>query len=209
VSSPAALRTRRVIAAILLPLVLAAAVGMALTWPHGEASTARQISDVALDYPTATVTGTSVEQCQGTVEDRLPDGTIPDEVACLRVHATVTSGPERGRDVQVWATASTTADQVPAGTRILVEHYPATDSDGEVWAWHDYDRTLPLVSIALVFALAIILVARGRGLRALIGLLIAFGVIGVYVLPALVRGENPVVVAFLLVVGYPGGYLRF
>ncbi|WP_308161045.1 YibE/F family protein [Cellulomonas sp. GbtcB1] len=193
--SPAALRTRRVIAAILLPLVLAAAVGMALTWPHGEPSTARQISDVAIDYPTATVTGTSVEQCQGTVEDRLPDGTIPDEVACLRVHATVTSGPEQGRDIQVWATASTTADQVPAGTRILVEHYPATGSDDEVWAWHDYDRTLPLVSIALVFALAIILVARGRGLRALVGLLIAFALIGVYVLPALVRGENPVVVA--------------
>lgn len=193
--SPDALRTRRVIAAILLPLVLAAAVGMALTWPHGEPSTARQISDVAIDYPTATVTGTSVEQCQGTVEDRQPDGTIPDEVACLQVHATITSGPERGREVEVWATASTTADQVPSGTRILVEHYPATGTDAEVWAWHDYDRTLPLVSIALVFALAIILVARGRGLRALIGLLIAFALIGIYVLPALVRGENPVVVA--------------
>ncbi|WP_454049213.1 YibE/F family protein [Cellulomonas sp. Marseille-Q8402] len=193
--APAALRTRRVIAAILLPLVLAAAVGMALTWPHGEPVTSRTVEAVALDYPKATVTGTSQERCEGTVEDRLPDGTIPTEVTCLRVAATITSGPERGRDVDVWATASLTADDVPTGTRVLLEHYPATATDTEVWAWHDYDRTLPLVSIALVFALAIVLVARSRGLRALLGLVIAFAVIGVYVLPALVAGENAVVVA--------------
>lgn len=193
--TPTALRTRRLIAAILLPLVLAAAAGVALTWPHGELDSGRTISAVDIDYPTATVTGTSVEQCEGTVEDRQPDGTIPAEVPCLRVSATVTSGPERGRDIEVWATASTTASDVPTGTRILVEHYPASGSDPEVWAWHDYDRTLPLVTIALVFALAIVLVARSRGLRALIGLLIAFAVIGGYVLPALVRGEQPVVVA--------------
>jgi uncharacterized membrane protein len=191
----AALRTRRVIAALLLPLVLAAAVGMALTWPHGEVSTARTVEAVDVDYPTATVTGSSEERCPGTVEDRQPDGTVPETVDCLRVRATVTSGDQRGAEIEVWATASTTADDVPAGTRILVEHYPATSTDGEVWAWHDYDRTLPLVTIALAFALAIVLVARSRGLRALVGLLIAFAVIGAYVLPALLRGENAVVVA--------------
>jgi uncharacterized membrane protein len=195
VPSSAAVRTRRVIAALLLPLVLAAAVGTALTWPHGEASTARTVEAVALDYPTATVTGTSQEECAGTVEDRTTDGTIPETVDCLRVQATVTSGDERGREISVWATASTTPADVPAGTRILVEHYPASGGDPEVWAWHDYDRTLPLVTLAVAFALAIVLVARTRGLRALIGLVIAFAVIGVYVLPALLRGENAVVVA--------------
>ncbi|WP_233571518.1 YibE/F family protein [Cellulomonas triticagri] len=191
----AATRTRRAIAAILLPLILAAAVGMALTWPHGEASTARTVEAVAIDYPSATVTGTTQEQCEGTVEDRRTDGTIPTTVDCLRVQATVTSGEQRGQEVEVWATAGTTAADVPAGTRILVEHYPATDSDSEVWAWHDYDRTLPLVSIALLFVLAIVLVARTRGLLALVGLVLAFVVIGAYVLPALLRGENAVVVA--------------
>jgi len=195
VLSPAALRTRRVIAAILIPLVLAAALGMALTWPHGDPRTARTVEAVALDYPSATVTGTSTEECEGTVEDRAVDGTIPATVPCLRVQATVTSGSERGRDVEVWATAGTTESDVRAGTRIVVEHYPATDTDTEVWAWHDYDRTLPLVTIALAFALAIVLVARTRGLRALVGLALAFVVIGAYLLPALLAGENAVVVA--------------
>jgi uncharacterized membrane protein len=195
VPTPAALRTRRVIAAVLLPLVLLAAVGMALTWPHGDAPTARTIEAVAIDYPSATVTGTSVQECEGTVEDREVDGTIPATVPCLQVQATVTSGPERGRDVELWATASITAADLHPGTRIVVEHYPATGSDAEVWAWHDFDRTLPLVTLGLAFALAIVLVARARGLRALLGLVIAFAVIGVYVLPALLRGENAVVVA--------------
>lgn len=194
-TTAAALRTRRVIAAVLLPLVLAAAVGMALTWPHGEVSTARTVEAVDVDYPSATVTGTSQERCQGTVEDREPDGTIPETVTCLRVQATVTSGPQRGEEIQVWATAGTTADDVPDGTRILVEHYPATDGDAEIWAWHDFDRTLPLVTLALMFVLAIVLVARTRGLLAIIGLVISFAVIATYVLPALLRGENAVVVA--------------
>jgi uncharacterized membrane protein len=195
VPTPAALRTRRVIAALLLPLVLLAAVGMALTWPHGDARTARTIEAVEIDYPSATVTGTSVQDCEGTVEDREVDGTIPETVPCLQVQATVTSGPERGRDVELWATASITAADLAPGTRIVVEHYPATASDAEVWAWHDFDRTLPLVTLGLAFALAIVLVARTRGLRALLGLVIAFAVIGVYVLPALLAGENGVVVA--------------
>jgi uncharacterized membrane protein len=195
VLTPAALRTRRVIAAVLVPLVLAAALGMALTWPHGEPRTARSVEAVALDYPSATVTGASAEQCEGTVEDRAVDGSVPETVPCLRVQATVTNGAERGRDIEVWATAGTTAGDVRAGTRIVVEHYPATSTDAEVWAWHDYDRSLPLVTIALAFALAIVLVARTRGLRALVGLALAFGVIGVYLLPALLAGENAVVVA--------------
>ncbi|VTR78843.1 YibE/F family protein [Cellulomonas hominis] len=193
--TPAALRTRRVIAAVLLPLVLLAAVGMALTWPHGDAPTARTVEAVDIDYPSATVTGTSTQECEGTVEDREVDGTIPETVPCLRVQATVTSGSERGRDVELWATASITPADVGPGTRIVVEHYPATATDTEVWAWHDFDRTLPLVTLGLAFALAIVLVARTRGLRALLGLVIAFGVIGGYVLPALLAGENGVVVA--------------
>jgi uncharacterized membrane protein len=195
VPSDAARRTRLIILAVLVPLVLLAGVGMALTWPDGTAVTARTIEAVGTEYPSAKVTGTSLESCEGTVEDRRTDGTIPERVPCLRVHATVTSGSEKGREISVWATAGTSASDVPDGTRIVVERYPATGTDDEVWAWHDYERSIPLLTIAAAFALAIILVARARGLRALIGLAIAFAVIGWYVLPALLHGENAVVVA--------------
>lgn len=188
-------RTRIVVVAILAPLVLAAAIGMALTWPSGSAGTARTISPVEVDYPSAVVDSVTTESCQGTVEDRRSDGTVPEQVPCLRLRATVASGDRSGEQITLWAPSSVTEDDVPAGTRIVLEHYPATDADEEVWAWRDYERTVPLTAIAVAFAIAVVLVAGARGARALVGLVLAFGVIGGYVLPALVGGQNAVVVA--------------
>lgn len=180
-----------ILTAILVPVGLAAAVGMVLLWPGAPQTAAREIVDVTVSYPTARVTSTEMTTCNGSEENRLPDGSIPASVPCLRVHATVTSGPQVGRSVAVWATSMLTSADVPRGTAIIVEHYPATAQDDEVWAWHDFSRGSPLAVLAVVFALVIIAVARLRGLRALIGLVIAFGVLGWYILPGLLAGENP------------------
>lgn len=178
-----------------MPVALAAVVGMWLTWPGEPRSTVGQIVDVATEYPSATVTATSVESCEATVEDRLADGTVPDAVDCLKVHATVTSGSEQGREIELWATATLTPSDVPVGTDIVVERYPATDSDVEVWAWHDFQRAVPLGTLALAFAIVTVLVAGVRGLRALVGLGIAFVIIGLYILPGLLTDQNALLIA--------------
>lgn len=195
VTSRPARRLTTVLAAVLIPLVLAAVAGMALTWPSGDVRTERTVKPVEIQYPSGVVTDATREECEGTVEDRAADGSVPASVSCLRLSVRVTSGSQEGRVVDVWATATTTADDVPPGTRVVLEWYPPSGQDPEVWAWHDYDRTLPLATIAVAFALVIALVARLRGLRALLGLVIAFAVIGVYVLPALLEGRDAVVVA--------------
>lgn len=195
-SARSATRASLIVAAILIPLVLAAGLGIALTWPDGSTpSGGRVLSDVDVDYPSATVTAAEQQQCQGLPEDRLADGTIPESVQCLRLTAEVTSGPEAGRTIQLWAPNAATDGELTPGTRIVVEHYPGTDGDAEVWAWHDYQRTLPLVSIALAFALAVVLVAGARGARALVGLVLAFVTIGGYVLPALLADRPALLVA--------------
>ena len=99
--------------------------------------------DVGVEHVTAKVTGTRTEQCESTVEDRLPDGSQPDQVPCLKVLATVTSGSQPGTDIEVWATATLTASDVPEGTRIVVEHYPAADGSPETWAWSDFAAGSP------------------------------------------------------------------
>lgn len=184
-----------VVTAVLVPLLVLAVAAMAATWPGERRETARVIEPVEVQYPTAVVTGTAQESCQGTVEDQRPDGSIPETVTCMRVTADVTSGSQAGRSIQVWATATLTPADVGTGTRIVVEWYPATQTDDEVWAWHDFQRSLPLGALLALFAISIVLVAGYRGARALLGLIAAFAVIGVYVLPALLSGENAVVVA--------------
>lgn len=195
--SGTAARSTVVLAAVLVPVGIAALIGMVALWPGAPRAAAREITEVGVTYPTAEVTSTEESSCTGTTENRLPDGTIPTTVPCLRVHATVTSGPATGRPIAIWATAMLTAQDVPRGTSIVVEHYPASGQDPEVWAWHDFARSFPLATLALAFAAVTIAVARMRGLRALVGLAIAFGVVGTFILPGLLAGENPLLVGLV------------
>ena len=185
------------LALVLAPLLLAAVVGMILTWPHDDGGTGQRagLVDVGVEHVTAEVTGTRTEQCESTVEDRLPDGSQPDQVPCLQVLATVTSGAQAGTEIEVWATATLTASDVPDGTRIVVQHYPAADGAPEAWAWSDFARGVPLATLALAFVLITALVAGWRGLRAIVGLALAFVVLWQYVLPGLIAGEDAVVLA--------------
>jgi len=179
-----------VLAAVVVAAAVAATLGMVLTWP-GDQAPETGLVDAGVTYVGAQVVESRMQACDGTIEDVLPDGTVPQSVDCLQVTA-LTSG---GSEVQVLATGGTEASDVPPGTRVLLEKYDASADHPEVWAWHDVDRTLPLGTFALAFALVTTLVAGLRGLRALAGLALAFAVLGVYVLPALVVGHDGLAVA--------------
>src|SRR5690606_32989004 len=63
------------------------------------------------------------------------------------------------------------------------------------YAFYDYERSWPLILLAAAFAVVIVVVAQWRGLRALIGILVAFGVLVLFLLPALRDGAPAVPVA--------------
>ena len=196
-SRPARLdRITAVLAAILVPLAVATAVGLLALWPTGEVHETGIIA-IESEYPTARVTATTTETCPGANEDRLPDGTIPESVACTQVTATVTSGDAEGQVVEIWTPALVRATDVPPGTTIVLVQYLATDLEPEVFAWHDYSRTLPLGVLAAAFAVVVVAVAGMRGFRALIGLALAFVVIGSFMLPALLEGRDALTVGLV------------
>jgi uncharacterized membrane protein len=56
------------------------------------------------------------------------------------------------------------------------------------------DRPAPLILMVVVFVVVALVVARWRGLAALISLVLGGAVLVVFVAPALLRGENPVLV---------------
>ncbi|WP_233549587.1 YibE/F family protein [Cellulomonas rhizosphaerae] len=182
--------------AVVGAIVLAAALTLALTWP-GHVTPSGQaagLGDAGVQHVNAEVTGSSMQSCDASVENMLPDGTLPASVACLKVEARLTSGADEGRVVSVYATSGITKGDVPAGTRIIVEHYPAADGAPETWAWSDFSRGVPLGAFALAFVLVAAVVAGWRGLRAVAGLAVAFTVIWVYLLPALVAGKPALLV---------------
>ena len=189
-------RMTRVIAAILLPIAVATLVGMVALWPTGEPPSTGVV-DMPAEYPTARITAVDQQECGGTNEDRLPNGDIPTTVPCLRLHVVVLGGADDGRELEIWAPATVGLRDVPVGSRIVLVHYLETETEPEVWAWYDFARTIPLLVLAGVFALVVIGVARMRGLRALVGLVLAFAVIGAFMLPALLRGEEPLAVGLV------------
>ena len=65
------------------------------------------------------------------------------------------------------------------------------------YAFYDFERAWPLLGLAAAFAVLVIAVARWRGLRALVGILVAFVVLVVFLLPALRDGAPAMPVALI------------
>lgn len=69
--------------------------------------------------------------------------------------------------------------------------------EGEVWFVIDFRRRGPLVWLGVLFVGAVLLVGRWRGLRALAGLGVSLGVVFGFILPAILGGASPPLVALV------------
>lgn len=184
-------RTGTVLLAVLVPVVAATVAGLVLLRPTGAVHDAG-IVDQGATYASATVASVERRQCQGSNEDRLPDGTVPSSVACLLVTADLPR-----RQVEVWAPTTYSQADLAPGTRVVLQHLPAQDDLAEAWVFYDVDRAVPLWALTAAFAVVVVAVAGMRGLRSLVGLALAFGVIGFFLLPALLDGRDPLAVGLV------------
>ncbi len=74
----------------------------------------------------------------------------------------------------------------------------ATGSQGSpAYVFVDFVRTLPIVLLAVLYAVVVIAVARWRGLRALVGLVGAYFVLANFLLPGLVEGKPPLLLTLV------------
>ncbi|MFW0784533.1 YibE/F family protein [Gordonia sp. CPCC 206044] len=80
------------------------------------------------------------------------------------------------------------------GSKIRLSTVPGPDGTNR-YTFFDFQRTVPTIIWAVLFVAAVVLVAAWRGLRSIIGLAFAFGVLAVFTLPAILDGKSPVAVA--------------
>ena len=66
-----------------------------------------------------------------------------------------------------------------------------------VYIFVDFVRTMPIMLLALLYAAVVVAVARWRGLRALIGLVGAYFILVSFILPGLVEGKPPLLLALV------------
>jgi uncharacterized membrane protein len=193
---------RRWLLTLAVAIAVIAAAGLVDLWPTGPGpETAHAAAGARPQVVHATIRSVAKHTCEGTVEDRLPDGSIPTEVACPSARVHLTSGPDAGRSTSVDVPAAVTRGGLSAGDRIDLDLYPPTSGQPRTYAWLDFSRTLPLAVIVALFVAVVLLVGRTRGLAALAGLGVAYAGVFFFVVPALVRGEQPVLVALTASVG--------
>lgn len=203
-AAPVSLHLRKVIAAVLIPFTAAVFVGMVVLWPGG--APAHERTGVGFDRQTqqgkvvalASVDCKSVNASQvpPTGDTSTPSGreaTAEQTGACKKATVEVGTGPDKGRTF-VEIVQPGAPRQLTNGQEVVVAYAPDAPRDLQ-YSVIDLNRKFPMALLAGIFAIAVVVVGRMRGLFALVALVVSFGVLTLFILPAILQGSNPLVVA--------------
>jgi uncharacterized membrane protein len=106
-------------------------------------------------------------------------------------------GDDKGNTVTVPVTAAIYSSGIKAGQVIkLIRIPPAADQPAQ-YQFSDFERRTPLLVVGLLFAIVVVVVARWRGFAALIGLGFAGLILVMFMFPALIAGNNPIMVGLI------------
>ncbi|MCW2635926.1 MAG: putative multitransrane protein YibE/F-like family [Blastococcus sp.] len=176
---------------LLVPVGLATVVGLFVLWPNGSPTRAQQAAEVALPpgatYPDARVVSVEPYDCS-------LDPTQP--ATCARAVVEVLDGEGKGDFQQIDIQSDVFASGVHEADTLVLSRDPAAEG-GPSYQFFDYERTTPIVALAITFALVVGVVARLRGLASILGLAFAFFVLLTFVLPALLADHSPTLVSLV------------
>ena len=190
-------RALRILVVVLIPLGVWTLVGLLALWPgdvsdHVNADAAGY-SVPGVTYPHAKITAIDPVSCDG-----LP-GSTPGQSgsSCATITASVTDGDGTGDVAQVPLTQAVYASGAEVGQGVTLIRVPPGDGQPASYQFSDFDRRGPLIILTIVFVVVVVAVARWRGLASLVGLGFAALILVKFMFPALVEGQNPVVVGLI------------
>ncbi|MER6672071.1 YibE/F family protein [Streptomyces sp. NPDC000983] len=204
-AAPVSQHLRKVIAAILIPFATAVVVGLVVLWPGGAPPHER--TGVGFDRQTQQATVTEVESvsCSSVNASGVPptgdtstaEGSTAqrqaDEETCKKATIRVDTGKDEGRTFTEIVQPDQSR-QLHEGQEVVVAYEPSAPKDLQ-YAVTDVNRRVPMAVLSGIFALVVVLVGRMRGVLALVALAISFLVLTLFILPAILQGSNPLIVA--------------
>ncbi|GGR74940.1 hypothetical protein GCM10010269_12610 [Streptomyces humidus] len=203
-AAPVSQHLRKVIAAILIPFGAAVLVGLVVLWPGG--APAHERTGVGFDRQTqqATVSKVVSVSCASvnasgdtpTGDTSTAEGSSAQQQAkgtCKKATIRVDTGDDKGRTFTEIIQPDQTR-QLDQGEKVVVAYEPSAPKDLQ-YSVTDVNRRIPMSLLAGIFAVAVVVVGRLRGVMALVALAISFLVLNFFVLPAILQGSNPLVVA--------------
>ncbi|WP_079079306.1 YibE/F family protein [Streptomyces sp. DSM 15324] len=203
-AAPVSQHLRKVIGAILIPFAAAVLVGLVVLWPGG--APAHERTGVGFDRQTqhATVTKVVKVSCQsvnasgGTpIGGASPaDGSSTEQkggATCKKATIRVDTGDDKGRTFTEIVQPDQSR-QLEQGEQVVVAYEPSAPKDLQ-YSVTDVNRRIPMTVLAVIFAVAVVVVGRLRGVMALVALAASFLILNFFILPAILQGSNPLLVA--------------
>ncbi|WP_246527373.1 YibE/F family protein [Pseudarthrobacter albicanus] len=201
-----------ILAAVLVPLALLTLAAMVMMWPSGSKEGITLASPYAAAPGVTFDTGKIQRVVAGSCTDGpqpgsqpgsgqgAPEGqSAPQGSQCTFAYTQPDKG---GNPVKVVINPDVAKSHgVKPGDNIrylnLSAVQGASAQGSPAYVFVDFVRTLPIIFLAVLYAVVVIAVARWRGLRALIGLLGAYAVLVSFMLPGLVEGKPPLLLALV------------
>ncbi|MFF2327612.1 MULTISPECIES: YibE/F family protein [unclassified Streptomyces] len=198
-AAPVSTHLRKVIAAVLIPFTTAVVVGLLVLWPGG--APAHERTGVGFDRQTQQGKVVNIDKvdCKDVNASQTPTSgaTAPSpgngSHLCEKATVEVTTGHDKGRTF-VEVVQPDAPRQLRKGQGVVVAYAPDAPHDLQ-YSVTDVNRKFPMALLAGLFALVVVAVGRMRGVMALIALTVSFAVLTLFILPAILQGSNPLIVA--------------
>jgi len=180
---------RRLLLGLLAAAAAATALGVVLLWPAHAPRTSADSAYAApgVTFPTAKVTAVQ-KPCAKAYSGSTQSG-------CGNIEVTVDEGAGKGEHGTIPVPPEVLEAGLSKGDTVELTRTPPTSGAPAQLAYFTIHRDSSLWLLIGVFVLVVVLVARLRGLLSVVGL--AFGAVVVvkFMLPALLTGSDPILVA--------------
>ncbi|MEU8252321.1 YibE/F family protein [Nonomuraea sp. NPDC048916] len=176
--------------AVLVPLAVVTLAMLVWLWPSGQRE---QAPATGVERLTGTITSVLLKPCPEQSEG----APRSDPATCGSATVKVRSGPDLGRELTLRLPTGPGAQRFAADDDVVLIRIQDGESGKSGYQISDHDRSTPLWLAGLAFALAVIAFGRWRGLTALAGLAITFVLLLTFVIPGILGGEPPMLVAIV------------
>lgn len=185
----------RIMVVVLIPLLIWTIAGLIFLWPRDVDSKidAGLANPPDITFVSGKVTNLTEISCEG----------LPGSVAggssqvCADLAVELTEGPEQGQVVPIAVNDTIYKSGISIGQKLKLMRVPASNGQPAAYQFSDFERSVPLLVFALIFAVLVVAVARWRGFASLIGLAFAGFILVKFMFPALVVGSNPILVGLI------------
>jgi uncharacterized membrane protein len=172
------------LAALLAPFALAALVGLVLLRPGATPATTSAAAAAQTPVRGDVVAAQAADCTEG-------DG----RGACAEVTVRMTDGPKAGQELVSVLPVEPGTPRFAVGDPVVLGWSGGDPEDPASYQILDFQRGGALGWLAALFAAAVLVLGRWRGLAALGALAVSFAVLLLFVLPAILSGRSPLAVA--------------